>query len=562
MKILITDDNATNRAILTALVQHIGHSTVQAGDGQQAVEVFRQEKPDLVLMDITMPVMDGLEATKRIKAICAENHLWTPIILITAMDEVDDVVKGLEGGADDYMTKPVNSDILKAKILSMQRGLEWQTQLTSKSAELERYHYAAEEERRIAAHLMRGMIEAAGLHDPAIEVWLSPTEDCSGDLVAAGRTPGGALHVLIADGTGHGLAAAINVLPLPAIFYTMTSKGFGIGAIAAELNARIKVLLPTGRFIAATIASIDPRQMVVEIWNGGNPNAWLLGETGDVLHTWKSAHLPLGILPNDAFDSTTRSFSYSQGTQLVMMTDGLPEASNDQQQMYGMDRLLELLKVTDPAHRMTQLRQDIANHLGRLRAHDDISLILVNTLPLEQVEAEQPLEKKPFSIETKGYWRISLHLGAYQLKNIDTVPFTLDTLKRLQVNGSHLGSLFLIISELFNNALDHGILRLDSAIKNGPDGFDCYLEERGKRLNNLSESASLEIDFEHLSTSENNFLRIRVKDSGEGFDYQNVLSNLEDAHAKHGRGIALVRKLTENMQFNAQGNEIITDYPM
>lgn len=562
MKILIVDDTATNRAIFTALVQQIGHTPITANDGQQAIEIFQRENPDLVLMDIMMPVMDGLEATQRIKSIDAEKNSWTPVILVSAMTEADDVVKGLEIGADDYLTKPINGNILKAKIRSMQRSLDWWDQVVTKSAELEQYHFAAEDERRIAAHLMRGMTEAAGLRDPALELWLAPTEDCSGDLIAAARAPGGALHVLLADGTGHGLAAAINVLPLPSIFYAMTSKGFGIGTIASELNARIKSLLPTDRFIAATIASIDDRDMVVEVWSGGSPDTWMLGESGELLHTWKSAHLPLGILPNEAFDATTRSFHYPPGAQLVMMSDGLPEASDSNQQMYGAERLLTLLKTTDAAHRMTQLQQDFMNYLGKSKAHDDVSLILVNTSRLPEIAAEIKPDKILPSGKMEGYWRMSLHLGAHQLKNIDAVPFTLDTLKRLQMNDAHLGSLFLIISELFNNALDHGILRLNSALKNAPDGFDLYLEEREMRLNNLDESASLEIDFQHLPGPENNTLRIRFKDSGDGFEYNNLLSRLENTQLKHGRGLALVKQLTQNMHFNDPGNEIIADYLM
>lgn len=562
MKILIVDDTATNRAIFTALVQQIGHTAITANDGQQAIEIFQRENPDLVLMDIMMPVMDGLEATQRIKSIDAERNAWTPVILVSAMAEADDVVKGLEIGADDYLTKPINGNILKAKIRSMQRSLDWWGQVVTKSAELEQYHFAAEDERRIAAHLMRGMTEAAGLRDPALELWLAPTEDCSGDLIAAARAPGGALYVLLADGTGHGLAAAINVLPLPSIFYAMTSKGFGIGTIASELNARIKSLLPTDRFIAATIASIDDRDMVVEVWSGGSPDIWLLGESGDLLHTWKSAHLPLGILPNDAFDATTRSFHYPPGAQLVMMSDGLPEASNSHQQMYGTERMLTLLETTDAVHRMTRLQQDVTSHLGNGKAHDDISLILVNTSRLLEIATEKTPDKVPSSGKMEGYWRMSLHFSAHQLKNIDAVPFTLDTLKRLQVNDAYLGSLFLIVSELFNNALDHGLLKLSSALKNSPDGFDRYLEERETRLNNLDESASLEIGFEHLPSPEKSTLRIRFKDSGNGFDYKSLLSRLDDMQVKHGRGIALVKQLTENMHFNEQGNEVITDYSM
>lgn len=563
MKILIADDSAANRSLLAALVQRMGHTVVMANNGQQAVKIFQQENPDLVLMDdVVMPVLNGLHATRRIKSLNVNTGKWTPIILVSAGDETQNIVQGIEAGADDYLTKPIDSSILQAKIRSMQQGIEWQQQVITKSAELESYYFVAEDEKRIAAHLMRGMTNAAGLRDPALEIWLAPTAECSGDLIAAARTPSGALHIMLADGTGHGLAAAINVLPLPSIFYAMTSKGYGIGAIAAELNTRIKSLMPSDRFVAATIASFDHREKTVEVWNGGNPDAWLFDADGNVLQTWHSAHLPLGILPSNQFEATTRSFPFTQDCQFAMVTDGLSEATNSQKQIFGTEHLLALLKTTAPADRLSRVKQDLAIHLGNVKAHDDISLVLVSTSLLPEENTRSTQDSNLPAGDMGSHWRVALRLGAYQLKHVDVIPFTLDTIKRLHMCDSHLGSLFLIISELFNNALDHGLLGLDSSLKNGPEGFDRYMEERETRLNGLPESASVEIDFEHVLRPEGGKLQVRVRDSGAGFDYQSVLARIGDAHDKYGRGLPLVKQLTQGMRYNGQGNEIIVEYPM
>jgi hypothetical protein len=91
------------------------------------------------------------------------------------------------------------------------------------------------------------------------------------------------LHVLLADGAGHGLAASLNVLPVTAPFYRMTERGFGIDAIAREINSKVRALLPVDRFIAATLVAVNFRERYVTVWNGGNPGpCWSAG--------WRCAH--------------------------------------------------------------------------------------------------------------------------------------------------------------------------------------------------------------------------------------------------------------------------------
>src|SRR3989338_5424091 len=282
LKILIADDNSINRTILSTLTKKMGHQPVHAEDGIQAVDLFKQEQPDLVLMDVMMPGMDGKEATSRNNEL--SDGRWIPIIMVTALDDDEDLIRGLEAGADDYLTKPINGRVLTTKINAIERVLELQRQVASKTRELEHYYFAAEEEKRIASHIMQNMTAAEGLHDPALECWLSPAEACSGDLIAAARTPGGVLHVMLGDGTGHGLLAALNILPLPQIFHAMTANGYGVGSIAAEMNFKLKNLVPPDRFIAFTLASIDPYDRVVDVLNGGNPDAWLIDNQGTLLH--------------------------------------------------------------------------------------------------------------------------------------------------------------------------------------------------------------------------------------------------------------------------------------
>ena len=128
LRVLTVDDNRTNLQILQVFLKKLGHEALTAEDGAQAVAQFVKHDPDLILMDIMMPVMDGLEATRQIRAIPCER--WVPIIFLSALDRDENLVGGLEAGGDDYLSKPLNFVVLEAKMRSMQRTLRMQQQVS------------------------------------------------------------------------------------------------------------------------------------------------------------------------------------------------------------------------------------------------------------------------------------------------------------------------------------------------------------------------------------------------------------------------------------------------
>jgi PAS domain S-box-containing protein len=121
LKVLTVDDNRTNLQILQVFLKKLGHEAIPADNGEVAVAQYLEHTPDLILMDIMMPVMDGLEATRKIRALPSER--WVPIIFLSALDRDENLVGGLEAGGDDYLSKPINFVVLEAKMRSMQRML-------------------------------------------------------------------------------------------------------------------------------------------------------------------------------------------------------------------------------------------------------------------------------------------------------------------------------------------------------------------------------------------------------------------------------------------------------
>ncbi len=136
MKIAIVDDTLANLLIVRKHVELLGHTAVTARDGSEALEVFENERPDLILMDVVMPEMDGYEAARRIRALEGGAH-WTPIIFLTGMGAEDDLKCGIEAGGDDYLIKPVSPVVLGAKIKAMQRLLDMRKTLVETTQKLD-----------------------------------------------------------------------------------------------------------------------------------------------------------------------------------------------------------------------------------------------------------------------------------------------------------------------------------------------------------------------------------------------------------------------------------------
>src|SRR5437879_5076658 len=119
MKILVVDDSPTIRAALKALLERMGHTVAEANDGKKALQMYRQDRPGLVLIDVVMPVMDGYESARHMRETSADE--WVPIIFLSSKEADQDLDRAIEAGGDDYLVKPVSFVVLNAKIRALQR---------------------------------------------------------------------------------------------------------------------------------------------------------------------------------------------------------------------------------------------------------------------------------------------------------------------------------------------------------------------------------------------------------------------------------------------------------
>ncbi|HEX8962023.1 MAG TPA: SpoIIE family protein phosphatase [Rhodocyclaceae bacterium] len=382
LKVLVVDDTATNRQILRVFLAKLGYQVQLAEDGAEAVERFTAWNPDIVLMDVMMPVMDGYEAARIIKKMCGER--WVPIVFVSALDKEENLVMGLDAGGDDYLHKPVSFVVLHAKLRSLERSIQTQRaleesrrRLRETAERLQRYHDAQEEENALAQHIIERQMSRPGLADAAVQHWLAPAANFSGDVIAAARSPDGSLYVLLADATGHGLAAAISVLPVLTMFYDFVERGYPLDYIAAELNRQLCSTVPSGRFVAASLLWLNEETRRAHLWQGGMPPILLLDAQGGAKACFMSQQLPLGILDFDEEAAAIADIELEPGEQFVLFSDGLIEAADAAGSQFGLERLREVLTKAPASRRIEAVRTALYAHTGIGPLHDDVSLLLV-----------------------------------------------------------------------------------------------------------------------------------------------------------------------------------------
>ncbi|WP_237416540.1 MULTISPECIES: fused response regulator/phosphatase [Halomonadaceae] len=557
LRILIADDNQTDRMILNAILTRQGHEVIMAEDGAQAVEAFEQQKPQMVLLDVLMPNMDGLEAARRIKAAAGEDLV--PIIFLTSLSDAESLASCLEVGGDDFLSKPYNRVILRAKINAFQRMRDLHQSLQQERDRTDQRNHQMMREQALARRVFDNIADRGCLGAENIRFEASPMSIFNGDVLFASPKPSGGMHLFVGDFTGHGLPAAIGALPMSEIFYGMTAKGFAIGDILREINRKLRNILPTGFFCCAAMVDLNLRSGHAEVWNGGLPTAWILRHDG-TQDELRSRHLPLGILSAERFSAACERHTLALGEHMLLATDGVIESSNSEGELFGEERAIAAINQRSGPYGGFECLREAVHRFGEgVVSEDDITILDLAMVPESALNTVEH-EMLPDTGAGPEQWRLQYDLEDRTLAQFNPVPLLLHVC--MDVPGLRLcsGDVYTIIGELFTNALEHGVLRLPSGLKDSPSGFTRYYSERERLLGQLANGwVSITLAHKPHEDGTGGTLLVTVADSGPGFDPGETASSL-DHEQLSGRGIALVQTLCHDVRWNDTGNCVEAEY--
>ena len=558
MNILIVDDDRVNSTILDRLLGREGHRVIVAANGREGVERFVQDEPDLVLMDILMPEMNGYEAAREIKRIHPDR--FVPIIFLTAVTDEHGLAQCVDAGGDDFLTKPFNRTILHAKIEAMERIRLLHATLRDQKVQLEQHQDQVRQELEVGRHLFGNIVLAGNLLDaPCLRHWTSPMSLFNGDLLVASYNPAGGIHIMLGDFTGHGLSAAVGALPLAEIFYGLTEQGFSIGDLVEEMNTKLLSVMPTRMFCAACLIEVDYRQQSLMVWNGGLPDVLITNGSGEIIRRVPSTHLPLGVVPMTRDDRKLEILEMQADHRVFLYSDGLTEASNPGGEMFGEERLLRRFgQQMAPNTVFGAILDAVEAFRGNAPQTDDISLLEVDCSRASEEPPGGPPLQTSKNIQP-AEWDLSFSFGARMLRTVDPLPTIINAIMNLQAPFGHRERIYTILAELFSNALDHGLLGLDTETKQTSEGFLRYYAQREERLAMLGEGF-IRLKLSHIPNNcgvdgaVGGEIRILLEDSGPGFDLDQVRSTLTGNIGHGGRGIALIRSLCAELVYHGSGN--------
>jgi CheY-like chemotaxis protein len=555
LTILIAEDSAADRLLLSTIVRRQGHQVLTASNGAEAVETFKAQQPDLVLMDALMPVMDGFEAAQHIKALAGESLV--PIIFLTSLTESEALARCLEAGGDDFLAKPYNQVILAAKIKAMDRLRRLQATVLQQRDLIAKHHDYLLNEQRVAKAVFDKVAHSGCLSAPNIRYLQSPYALFNGDLLLAAYTPAGDMHVMLGDFTGHGLPAAVGAMPLAEVFYGMTAKGYGLAETLREMNAKLKRILPVDMFCCATLLCLSFQSRSVEVWNGGMPDGYLHRLASGERVPLPARHLPLGILSAQAFDDRTDVYPMAVDDRVFLLSDGVIDTCDANDQLFGVERLQQVFAANlEPDRLFEDIEQALRDFRGQAR--DDVSMVEVSLLEPAPTHGAAPIYSDSGQSSPLD-WSASFEFRGATLRRFNPLPFLLQLL--LEVHGlrAQSGALYSVLAELYSNALEHGVLGLDSSLKRDAAGFARYYEMRAARLGALQDGY-VRVHLQVQPQGKGGRLVIRVEDSGDGFDVVRVMERPLDNVRLSGRGISLVRQLGRNASWSDQGRSASVEF--
>ncbi len=396
-KILFIDDEEN---MLHMFHRALGRQfTIATANGSgQALTLLQEDGPFAVIIaDYNMPDVNGIELLRQAFMLSPD----TVQIMLTGNIQLDVAIDAInQTNVYRYLPKPCPMDLLRKVIddaldqfhliqdkQRLTREIEQQNlQLAAMNDELTRQKYMLEYELEMAKSVYGNIVLFEENEPDGLDYFSAPKDTVGGDFMLSHISKDREFfYLMVGDITGHGLQSALVVSLISNVFDDLNNNLISIDQLAQNINSKMCSKLPTGLFCSAVLARLEKNTDSISLWQGGMPNAFLLDADGKIVETLNSNNLPLGVLAEQDFSQSTSSYPLSSASSLFVYSDGVTEQMNQDQTMFGEDRLLTaLLSSPSGAKRVEFVMSALQAHQQNEPQADDISMMEMNFARISQ----------------------------------------------------------------------------------------------------------------------------------------------------------------------------------
>lgn len=393
MKVLIADDDAIPRRFLQAALVKAGHEVVVAHDGLEAWQILqREDAPRLAILDWLMPGLDGVSVCRQVRQ--REHAFYVYLMLLTSKDQQEDIVAGLQAGADDYLVKPFDPQELEVRLRAGQRILDLQAALL---ASLEKLAQAHQRETEIGARIQQTLLlgqPPVDLEGARVATLTMPSQLIDGDFYDFFQHAPHCCDIVVGDVMGKGvpaalLGAAIKSALLRALSHLLAVSAPGSLPEPEAIVMRVRdditrQFIRLGVFATLCYARLDLAQRRLTLVDCGHTKTVHLQQRTGTCETLQGDNMPLGFSEQEMYRQVT--FPLAAGDVLVFYSDGVTEARNAAGEFFGVDRLMEIIGAThhpEPEGLLAGIQQAVRAFSSAAMSTDDFTCVAVT---LEQSE--------------------------------------------------------------------------------------------------------------------------------------------------------------------------------
>ncbi len=392
MRILIVDDDADMRRLLLRTLQRWGYDVVPAADGEEAWERLQNEPISFVITDWIMPKLDGLGLCRRIREARFTRYIY--IILLTAKNSKDELIEGMEAGADDFLIKPFNAGELKVRIRAGERIVKLESDLEEQNKKLQDAYSRIREDLDAAVKMQRGLLPSSTLTVPGFRFeWIfAPCHFVAGDIFNVFQLNEHQVGFYILDVAGHGIPAAMLSVTLSKVLSPISSQGSPLMrflpdpphydvATPAEAVYALNQLFQSDddamHYFTMVYGIVDARSARTILTQAGHPSP-IYQPKGAKAELLGTGGFPVGMLPDVKYGE--QDLTLHPGDRLFLYSDGIPECTDQHGEHFSVNRLMTLLEEWRDRP-LRDVTAGIEQTLGRWRGsdefEDDITLLAI-----------------------------------------------------------------------------------------------------------------------------------------------------------------------------------------